>query len=139
MEINDLIFGEMTYDYQWEKEDDVILWGKSFHVQIIVQSDDDDNPSILDIQKKAYCFFKENIVRLEKTGCDALLDYINNILGFSDCDANNFLDNNTPTAIFFSITGEWGILFESDYDSGNGIALMYSGEQWIVGPQDILI
>ena len=139
MEINDLIFGKMTYDYQWEKDDDVILWGKSFRVQIIVQSEDDDNPDILDIQKKAYCFFKENIAQLEDMGCETLLDYINNVLEISDCGKNNFLENNTPTAIFFAVTGEWGILWESEYDSENGIALVYSDDQWTAGPQEILI
>ena len=139
MKINDSIFGEMTYDYQWEKEDDVILWEKTFHVQIIVQSEDDNAPDISDIQRDAYCFFKKNIAQLENMGCETLLDYINNVLEISDCRENNFLENNTPTAIFFSVTGEWGILFESEYDSEDGIALMYSDEQWVAGPQEILI
>lgn len=139
MEINDLIFGEMTYDYQWEKEDDVILWGKSFHVQIIVQSEDDNTPDILDIQRDAYCFFKKNITQLENMGCATLLDYVNNVLEISECGENNFLEYNIPTAIFFSVTGEWGILFESEYDSEDGIALMFSDGQWVAGPQEILI
>jgi hypothetical protein len=37
------------------------------------------------------------------------------------------------------VTGEWGILLESEYDTEDGIALMYSDEQWVAGPQEILI
>lgn len=139
MKIHDSIFGEMIYNHQWEKEDDVTLWGKPFHVQIIVQSDDDDTPDILDAQKESYCFFKENFAQLENIGRDTLLNYINNVLEISNCDENNFLENNTPTAIFFAVTGEWGILFESGYDPEDGIALMFSNDQWLAGPQEILI
>lgn len=139
MEIQDSVFGAMSYDYQWEKFEDLSLWGKPYHIQIIAQSSSDDETEISEIQRAAYLQFKERFASLADSGLQELLAYCRSTLEIADCDVETFWKNNQPSSVFFAVTGEWGILFESEFDSEDGIALMFSEGQWVVGPQEILI
>ncbi len=139
MEINDPVFGVMSYDYQWEKFEDLSLWGKPYHIQIIAQSSSDDETEISEIQRTAYLQFKERFASLAESGLQKLLAYCRDTLEIADCNVETFWKNSQPSSVFFAVTGEWGILFESEFDSEDGIALMFSSEQWVVGPQEILI
>lgn len=139
MEIQDSVFGTMNYDYQWEKFEELSLWGKQYNIQIIAQSLSDDETEISEIQRTAYLQFKKMFSSLAESGLQKLLNYCRNYLEVSNCDVEMFWKNNQPSAVFFSITGEWGILFESEFDPENGIALMFSKNHWIAGPQEILI
>jgi len=139
MTINDPIFGNMEYDCEWEKKEQISLWNKIYNVQIIVQSEDDADDSISKVQRDAYIFFKEKFSEMAEHGLSELVSYCKTILEFKSCSEKTFFESSTPIAIFFAINGDWGILFDSRFDEENGIALMFSGDHWKVGPQDILI
>ena len=139
MKIQDSVFGAMSYDYQWEKSEDLSLWGEQYHIQIIAQSSSDDETEISQIQRDSYLQFKERFASLADSGLQELIAYCRNTLEIANCDIETFRKNNKPSSVFFAVTGEWGILFESEFDPEDGIALMFSEERWVVGPQDILI
>ena len=137
--INDSVFGKMNYDFDWTKDEEINLWGKAYTLGIIVQSEDGENIPISKLQQDAYSFFKSNFSLLEEKAMSALLNYCRGILDIDDCSRDYFLAHSKPTAIFFSLNGDWGILFDSDFDEENGITVMFSNGEFMVGPQDILI
>ena len=137
--MKDPVFGEMEYDFQWQKDETIELWGKSYSVQIVAQSEDDDDTEISQVQRDAYVFFKSNFASLAESGMESILNYCVEDLGLSNCTRADFLANSKPTTVFFALSGAWGILFDTTYSQEDGIALMYSDGQWVVDTQDILI
>jgi hypothetical protein len=137
--INDPVFGKMKYDWEWEKEEGISMFGKTYNLNVIAQSKSDEDTAISEVQQKAYKFFKENFSSLEESALNILLNYCQNELEIPDCSQKVFFENSLPISLFFAITGEWGILFDSKFDEENGIALMFSNGKFLAGPQDILI
>lgn len=140
MSINDPVFGTMEYDFQWIKHETIIFCGREYSVSVVAQSRNDTEKEISQIQQEAYSFFKTHLELLESSIIDCLEKYCKEILEIDNCPSSDLiLDYNTPTTIFFAVDGSWGILFESDFDSEDGIAIKYINGNWDIGKQDILI
>ena len=55
--INDEVFGQLTYDYQWERTVEETLWGRSYELSLAVESETDDDDAVSPAQRKAYNFW----------------------------------------------------------------------------------
>ncbi len=136
--IHDPAFGDMSYDFLWEKEECLTLWGKEYTLRVEASAKSEDDPELSASQQQAYLKSKELLAAEQSSCLAALCAYCEAALGIS-CTAQDFLRHNHPTTLFFSLCGRWGLLFDSAYDEEDGIALMHADGRWSVGPQDILI
>lgn len=137
--INDEVFGQMTYDYQWERVVEESLWGRSYELSLSVESETDDDDAVSPVQRKAYKDFSDQHAALEPEILKMLVHYCQDELGVSDCTEDEFLSHNTPKSIFFPLSGEWVIMFDSDYDEEEGLAAVVRDGQIEVGSQDIIL
>ena len=108
--MKDPVFGKMEYDFQWQKDETIELWGKSYSVQIVAQSEDDDDTEISQVQRDAYVFFKSNFASLAESGMESILNYCVEDLGISNCTKVDFLANSKPTTIFFALSAAFRAL-----------------------------
>jgi len=128
--IKDNYFGEMVYKHSWTKTDTICLFDKAYKVKVVAQAYKGD--TILDIQRENYVNFRnyleENKVAIEKK----LKEY---------CKTNYNTDKTldeclTPKTVIFERDGSWGILFDTEYDIENGVALFVINGQLEVGTED---
>ena len=137
--INDEVFGQMTYDYQWERPVEETLWGRRYNILLTVESETDDDNSISCSQRLAYESFVAQHAELEPVMLNALVQYCQNELKENDCSAETFLTHNAPTSIYFPLSGGWAIMFNSEYDEEAGLAAVVRNDQVEVGSQDIIL
>jgi len=132
--IIDKIFGEMEYKHSWTKKDSFVFLSKPYVVNIVAQAYTGDK--ILDSQRANYVNYKrfldEHKVEIEKK----LLDYCKEICNNSNISLGECLK---PTTIIFERDNSWGILFETDCDIENGVALFVINDKIEVGPQDLYL
>lgn len=128
--IIDNTFGEMEYKHSWIKKDSFLFLDKAHIVNIIAQAYKGDD--IVDAQRENYLNYKKFLEEHQDEYEKKLQDYCNEI-----CDDKMSLDKClTPTSIIFERDGSWGVLFESDCDIENGVALFIRNNTIEVGPQD---
>lgn len=137
--ITDKTFGKMTYNYQWERQEDVDLWGRHLTLLLAVESETDDDESISTRQCESYLDFKSRIHDFEEEMLVQLVSYCRSELGIDGCNAANFMIYNTASTLFFPLSGGWAVLFDSDYDEENGLAVAVRAGQIEVGAQDIIL
>ena len=137
--INDEAFGKLTYNNQWERPFQVSLWGSPRNLWLIVESETDEDESVSRIQRSAYEDFLARHEVVEHKMLTKLVQFSREELGVGDCTEDNFLQHSEPSSLFFPLSGEWAILFESDYDEEEGLAAVVRDGQIEVGPQDIIL
>ena len=137
--INDQVFGQMTYEYQWERQIEETLWGRSYNLSLIVESGSDDDESISKTQQDAFKDFTSRHAALAAEMMQHLVRYCQTDLGILGCTEEEFLSHNTPTSLFFPLSGEWVILFDSAYVKDAGLAVVVRGGQIEAGSQDIIL
>ncbi len=137
--INDEAFGKLTYNNQWERPFQVSLWGSPRNLWLIVESETDDDESVSQIQRKAYEDFLSRHETMEHEILTKLVQYSRKELGADNCTEANFLQHNEPSSLFFPLSGEWAVLFESAFDEEGGLAAVVRDGQIEVGPQDIIL
>lgn len=137
--INDEVFGQLTYDFQWERPEDVTILGRSYRLLLSIESESDDDESVSKLQQDAYRDFSTQHAALEHEILQRLIQYCQTELGVSHCDENEFWSHNTPTSIFFPLSGGWAIMFDSDFDEESGLTAVVRGGQIEVGSQDIIL
>lgn len=137
--INDQVFGQMTYEYQWERQVEETLWGRSYNLSLIVESESDDDEAISKTQQDAFKDFTSRHDALAAEMMRHLVRYCQTDLGVLGCTEEEFLSHNTPTSLFFPLSGEWAILFDSAYDNDAGLAVVVRGGQIEAGSQDIIL
>lgn len=137
--VNDEVFGRMTYDYQWERQTEETLWGCPYTLLLTVESETDDDESISESQRDAYKAFSTQHAVFEAEMLKCLVQYCRTELGVPDCTKKEFLSHNTPTSVFFPLTGEWAVLFDSEYDEEEGLAAVVRNGRVEVGSQDIVL
>jgi hypothetical protein len=137
--INDEVFGQLTYDFQWERPEDVTILGRPYRLLLTIESESDDDESVLKVQQDAYRNFSTQHAALEHEIELRLIQYCQTELGISYCDESEFWAHNTPTSIFFPLSGGWAIMFDSDYDEESGLTAVVCGNQIEVGSQDIIL
>lgn len=131
--MNDEVFGQLERKYNLFKYETMNLFGQEYKVKIVVELYEND--SILNVQQQNYknylTYIKENnekIIALIKK-------YFLDVFG-KDIDIKSEI---TPTTIYFSRDGSWGILFDTKLDKENGFALFLKNEKLSVGTQDMFI
>jgi len=131
--MNDEVFGQLERKYNLFKYETMNLFGQEYKVKIVVELYEND--SILNVQQQNYknylTYIKENnekIIALIKK-------YFLDVFG-KDIDMKSEI---TPTTIYFSRDGSWGILFDTKLDKENGFALFLKNEKLSVGTQDMFI
>lgn len=131
--INDIVFGEMIYKHSWTKKDSFIFLDKAYVVNITAQAYKGDN--ILESQQENFRNFKDFINNNSKNIEQNLKDYLKNMFNIE----GSLTDLIEPKTIIFERDNSWGILFETDYDIENGIALFIQNDEIKVCPQDEFI
>lgn len=137
--INDNVFGRLTYNYQWERPIEVCLFGHTYELVLAIESESDEDVAVSDAQRTAYQDFQQRLSMLEAAVLERLVRYCQEELGIENCSSEMFQVHNRPTSIFFPLSGECAIMFDSDYDEESGLAAVVRGDQIEVGSQDIIL
>jgi len=128
----DETFGELEHNYNFFKYENVDFLGKEYKLRIVVESYDN---TILDIQRENYNnylkFIESNKEKIIKITQQYFLDVYGKIIDITK--------DITPTTVYFSKDGSWGILFDTDIDEENGFALFVQDGKIRVGTQDMFI
>ena len=134
--VSDPVFGEMTYNYSWEKRQDVLLWGTADNLRIV--ADAYPGEEITEAQRKGYSLFLDNIDRYSTKSLELAAEYVSR--AYESIDASKVGSLMAPTAILFKQDGTFGILCNFEYDEEHGLAIILSPEdKEQAGPQDIFI
>lgn len=148
--IIDLTFGEMEYDHSWVKEENVLLFGKSYDIRIVAEAY--TGQDILEIQQKSYERYKREYLGYIAKIPSVLLDYyINNYKSISskvDIPEKINLKNINKEIIvklirvktvYFDRKGQYGWLCDCAWDTEHGISIILSAEEPFVTEQDYLL
>jgi hypothetical protein len=127
------VFGEMEYKHSWTKKDSFLFMDKAYPVNITAQAYKGDD--ILEIQQLNYSHYKTYLEKHKDEIENKLIQYCkeicNNELELSSCL--------TPKTVIFERDNSWGILFDTDCDVENGVALFVVNDKIEVGPQDLFL
>ncbi|WP_270466330.1 MULTISPECIES: DUF6985 domain-containing protein [Fusobacterium] len=143
--INNMVFGLMQYDYQWEKFERINIFKKEYDISIIVEAFPDED--ISKEQEESYLKFKENEKIYIETIENHLKEYINENLedlasywvgARKIINITDLAKVVEPKSILFQQDGTILFLAECEWDIENGIAVKLYPEVE-VGPQDIFI
>ena len=146
--VNNKAFGNMIYDDHWGKNEVVTVFGEELELEIVAVSFDGEG--ILPIQEKKYLEFKEGIEEFFVRAIDALDDYCDeNAEDIIDALFEEHGDSYEPpedplelmefTAILFSQNGDIAILAECEWDTEDGIAIVFDTEGNIIIDDQALI
>ena len=149
-EINDNVFGKLTYDVSYEKYETKILLGKEAEYRIVVVAY--EGQEILDVQREAYKTYLDNealyMEKIPQLLLDYYLDIYDDILEFCDMpkkydkkhiNTKTILDLMAIQTIIFDREGNFGYLCDVGWDDDNGIAIILSGDEITIGEEDELI
>ena len=143
--INNMVFGLMQYDYQWEKFERINIFKKEQDISIIVEAFPDED--ISKEQEESYLKFKENKKIYIETIENHLKEYINENLedlasywvgARKIINITDLAKVVEPKSILFQQDGTIVFLAECEWDIENGIAVKLYPEVE-VGPQDVFI
>ena len=143
--INNMVFGLMQYDYQWEKFERINIFKKEYDISIIVEAFPDED--ISKEQEESYLKFKKNEKSYIETIENKLKEYINENLedlatywvgARKIINISDLAKVVEPKSILFQQDGTILFLAECEWDIENGIAVKLYPEVE-VGPQDIFI
>ena len=131
--IIDKVFGEMEYKHSWTKKDSFLFLDKAYAVNVTAQAYKGDD--ILVSQQSNYSnyrkYFEENKAEIK----EKLIEYCQSTYN-TDALLEECL---IPKTIIFERDGSWGILFDTDYDVEDGVAVFIINEKIQVGPQDLFL
>lgn len=131
--IIDKVFGEMEYKHSWTKKDSFLFLDKAYAVNVTAQAYKGDD--ILESQQSNYSnyrkYFEENKAEIK----EKLIEYCQSTYN-TDALLEECL---IPKTIIFERDGSWGILFDTDYDVEDGVAVFIINEKIQVGPQDLFL
>lgn len=129
----DKVFGEMEYKHSWTKKDSFSFLDKAYIVNVTAQAYKGND--ILESQQSSYSnyrkYFEENKSEIK----EKLIEYCKSTYD-TDTPIEECL---IPKTIIFERDNSWGILFDTDYDVENGVALFVINEKIQVGPQDLFL
>ncbi|HOV28445.1 MAG TPA: hypothetical protein PK566_19090 [Pseudobacteroides sp.] len=139
--INDIVFGEMSYNHGWVNRKKFKFWGKIIEFKIKVVTYEEN--MILDSQRKDYQYFEANLEDISNGTYDAVKQYIEDywdeyikpdLPHRVNKDVNELVK---PKTIIFDEGNVFGILCDCLWDE-HGIAIQVLPEIEI-GPQDVLL
>lgn len=155
MKINDLIFGELEYDYVWSKDTTINFLGKETEIAFMVKGEEDGKFD--EEQYTAYQSLMQNWEQLQQGFLQPILDYYQqkrHEMGYDiEFNENYPLVKTTDQLIeMFTLEGivvsygdifegrDIGILFRCTWDVENGLGLRLLDEKVTeVGYQDVAI
>lgn len=129
----DKAFGEMEYKHSWTKKESFLFLGKEYVVNITAQAYKGND--ILESQRSNYSNYKRYLEENEAEIKEKLTEYCKSTYNI-DVSLEECL---IPKTIIFERDGSWGILFDTDYDIENGVALFVINKKIQVGPQDLFL
>ena len=128
--IKDKVFGNMEYKHSWTKKDSFIFLGKVYSINVTAQAYSNDE--ILESQQINYTNFRNYLDEHKEEIEEKLVEYCKTI-----CDGNIILvECLKPKTVIFERDGSWGILFDTDCDIENGVALFVINNQIQVDRED---
>lgn len=131
--IKDSVFGEMEYRHSWTKKDSLMFLGKAYIVDITAQAYSGDE--IIDSQRDSY---KNYTIILEAKN-DSIQDKLKEYFKDMFDNESPLADLVVPKTVIFERDGSWGVLFETDCDIENGVAVFFDKDAIKVGSQDEFI
>ncbi|WDW06666.1 DUF2004 domain-containing protein [Priestia aryabhattai] len=155
MKINDVVFGELEYNYGWVKYTTIEFCGKEAEIALMVKGEEDGKFD--EEQYSAYNSLVQNWEQLQQGFLQAILDYYQlerQELGY-DIEVNeNYPQIETTNQLLEMITlvgivvpygdinedRDIGITFDCTWDTENGLGLRLLNEKVTeVGYQDVAI
>lgn len=148
--INDNVFGEMRYEYSWEKDEKLTAFGSEKTIKIVAEAY--TGQGILDIQRDNYKKYKEQLNCVLPKIPGILLKYYQDnydiIASYIDIPEKINKENINEQLIvklvriktlYFARNGRYGWLCDCAWDEENGISIVLSDKEPIVKEQDYLI
>lgn len=132
MNINDPIFGEMSYKHRWFKEEQLELWGKAYTVKIVAKAYKEK--PITNEQQESYKRFKSNFAVISEEIKHQLITYMQQCLSVE----HDLSTSVVPKTVLFKQDGETIILCECSWDYEHGIGIKIFPE-YQVGAQDAFL
>jgi hypothetical protein len=150
MIVNDTVFGTMSYNSGWEKQEQIVLWGKAFTVRVVARAY--SGQEILDIQRNAYTEYKNNIGQIEGSIKNSLFEYyeehyyyianttefIPNLYKPGQITLDTVIELIKIRTLIFDRTGDYGFLCDCAWNREDGIAIKLNGII-VIGEQEMLI
>ena len=150
MKKHDDVFGEIEYDYCWEKTEELGVHGINREITVLVEADEDEE--ILGLQRDNYLQYQSKkgiwYAKLPKALLNYYLDNYEYISEWADIPEKIDDKNITElliiklvriTSVIFKRDGRFGWLCDCAWDEGHGICVMFSQDKLIVEIQDLLI
>lgn len=133
--IENKVFGKLTYDFQWEKQENVTFWGKEFSVTIIVEALPDE--TITKLQESNYESIKENDEILTIDDFSLIKKYLYEDYELDISDYEDLFNHAIPQSILYKQNGKVVVLFDLEEDElGFGIEILPNKS---IGVQDLYI
>ena len=139
--MNDIIFGELTYNGEWTKTEHLNLCGKDIDIKIIVSAYENEKPNIS--QQNAYQKLMTQSDEISKVTLEKLKEYMQensyDICAYANVDKipDDVFELVAVTEILFMESGSVGSMCNAKWDS-HGIAILCKENDVEVGPQDIV-
>ena len=135
-EITDSVFGKMSYNHRWIKEENFLFLNKDFKVKVCAKAFNEK--PITDEQRKSYSTLKSDYESIVKDCTPIAIDYLNKFYSANIQNETDLINNITFTHIIFMQDGDTILLFDTDYDVENGIGIQIYPTMEI-GPQDTFL
>lgn len=120
------VFGEITFNVGWQTTRTIVLFGKTFHVNLKIQAYFDEDGITLE-QEKAYIDYKNNE--------NNKLQIIESLLkSYSRTADTRFV----PKTILFERDGSYALLCDDNDEPDEGIAICLAPTERIVSQDEYL-
>lgn len=138
--MEDAVFGLLTFNVGWIKEEKIHLWDKDWKLKIRTSSKKGELPS--EIQQKAYLTFKSELelfsqqtLPLVKEYISSYSDEIGQLIGIAR--VGDPLSVITPEEVLFFQNGKFALLCDTKWSEA-GMAVLYDSGAFIVDDSYIL-
>ena len=133
--LENAVFGKMSYDFQWEKKDNVVLFGTNITVTTVVEALPGE--SISKIQEDNYNKVKETDSLITDKHLGKIIDYLNKTYKKTFTNSLEILNYVKLQTLLFKQNGKVVLLFLlPDDDLGMGIEII---PNFSIGVQDLYI
>lgn len=148
--IKDPIFGEMVYDYSWEKEEEFLAFGRDVNLRVVAKAY--SGQDIRDVQREAYITYKSNLSKYIMNVPGVLLDYylrnyefISSCVSIPDKISKDNINKELISklirikTLYIDRKGQFGWLCDCAWDSEHGLCILLSGDSICIKEQDYLL
>lgn len=148
--VYDEVFGDMIYDYSWEKTEDFSAFGKEHEVGVVAEAYGGDK--IVDVQRDSYKTYKKNFSKYITKVPDVLLKYYvdnydiisSNIeipekINIKNINRELVVKLIKVRTVYFDRKGRFGWLCDCAWDSEHGVCIVLSEDPPIVTEQDYML